>query len=371
MKHDAPIADPPASRRLLDKLLLHGQVTRRQIGEGFGMSKVAASKHVDWLKRHRLAHSREMRLPDVRRPVEVLSVNDQLATAMGIELSSSQTTVGLVGAGAKLLDEQRFAVRSASQASVLDSVREAAGWASQRVRSMKRSLHLAGLSVTGYLEPTSGMIFNVAGIADWAPCHLGDVVAELSGVVTLPWTSVSCRLRGLSRRVGVDHRLGYLAYAGGRLAVATLMHGSVAMGRFGTGGGAVHQSVSDATHVCICGRRGCLDEHLRRGDASPDMVMAAVPGVLRAMRALTVGIEWPCESRALEDLCREAGINALHRIDPGDVDALEREGLHLACARAMLNDAMTRLRRGRARRVVNHEAFKPLADAGADPVSHR
>ena len=358
-----PTPATTAPRRLLDKLLLHGQVTRRQIGEGFGISLVAASKHVDWLKRHRLADSRTVRVPSVKRPVEVLSVNDRLAAALAVQLRADVVAAELVGASGQALDAATFAIPTAEQSAVLDAVRAAVAWARQRLRAARRTLGLAGLSVTGYLEPTSGMIFRVAGVADWEPCHLGDVAPDLAGVPVLPWTSVSCRLRGLSKHLGVDHRVGYIAYDDGRLAVATLEHGSIALGRFGTGGGAVHQQVSDAPHRCICGRTGCLHHHLRRRDATPEHVRKALPRLLAAMRVRTLGIEWPSDDTTLARTCHTAGVTDLHRLTPDDAAHFETRGLALACARDLLAAALARAKPARERRVINHEAFRSTAQA--------
>ena len=355
--------------RLLDKMLLHGQVTRRQIGEGFGISKVAASRHVDWMKEHGLTQSLTVRLPKIRRPVELLQVNDSLATAMAVRLSSHQIAVDIVGTSGKVLQSRRLPVENATQIDVLGAMRELTAWAKHQVAILHRRLDLVGLAVNGFLEPTSGMIFKVTDVLDWEPCHLGNVIEELSGIPCFPWTSVSCRLRGLSQRIGLDHRVGYISHVDHGLAVASLENGSIRMGRFGTSGGQVHHRVSESAARCICGRRGCLYDHLRAGDATAAMILDVLPRITTAINADVLGLEWPFGAADTAAVCPRLGARRLHRIQDGP--ALEQAGLHLACARAMLLEILAEKRPQIDRNIINHETFRSVTttESALDPVT--
>lgn len=350
--------------RLLDKMLLHGHVTRKQIVEGFGISKVAASRHADSLKTSGLARSHTRRLPAIRRPVEFLHVNNALATALAVRLSRHEVAAEIVDAGGTTLQSHALPVETARQLDVLDRLRELLDWAGKTVTEARRQLDLAGFAVNGFVEPSSGMLFGVRDIPDWQPCHLGNVVEALADIPCYPWTAVSCRLRGFAKRIGSDHRVGYIVWSEHELAIASMVDGAVRLGRFGTGGGQVHHTVSDSPVRCICGQQGCLGSHLLAGDTTPEMILQALPDILAEIDAETVGIEWPHSASDVTEACRNLGLTAVDHARDGL--ALETEGVRMACARAMLLGVLADQQHNPRRDIVNHDAFRMPISQTAD-----
>jgi hypothetical protein len=342
--------------RLLDKLLLHEGITRRQIGDGFGISKVAASRHLDWLKTSKLGLSQSIHTQDAKRPVELVRVNGGLGTAIALSLRSTRIEATLLGADGSMIEHEDQPVESQDQIALLDTVRGCVDRLLENANQNNRSLDLVGLSLDGILEPSSGMLFSVAGVADWQPCHLGDVLPQLVGVPVMPWTYIACRLRGFAKWMQIDHEVGYIACRPQSIAVATMQHGSIRLGRIGTAGAGMHRKVGRSKSRCICGETGCLHETLRQGKATPKLLLEALPSLLDSMGIKTLGIEWPGDQDALSSQLKTLGITQ-HRVIT-DGPTLERDGLTLSCARAVLHRKAQATRRDRSRPIVNHRVFQ-------------
>jgi hypothetical protein len=204
------------------------------------------------------------------------------------------------------------------------------------------------------------MIFSVRDVNDWEPCLPGHVALEMHGVAWRSWTQVASKLEGLTVRLRSDDRIGHIAFAGGAFTIASMSHGHLVLGRFGTPGSAVHQRVSDDPQECFCGKTGCLDMHLRRGDAKGDMVLQALPAVLKDMHVHWLGVEWADDPQPLLSVCQSAGVEHVELIV--EAEELAVTGVRHRCARLLQGIIVDRLRPTVIRQIVKPAAFRrPLA----------
>lgn len=357
--------DRSLQHELVRKILLHKRLTRRQISEAFGISMPAVTRYVRWLEENQLAIAECVRLPGVKRPVEVLRLNPGCGTGVAALLLPGRIAAEVVGADGSSQDVLEAVIEQPTQVAVMDALRrvviEAKNWAKRR----GRKLSVAAVGVRGYLEPTSGMVFGIRGIPDWEPCLPWQVLEVAPGLTVAPVTSVACKLRGLSAQLREDHRIGFIERAGDNIAVATLRSGMLEMGRFGTASGSVHQQVSSSPRRCYCGRTGCLDEHLRHGDATEAMILAGLPAILRQMDVTMVGVECESDAEQVSRICKEQGAQEIHLVRPDN--ELAQTGLRLTCARVLLDRLINEMRPVVYRGVVKSSALKNAAVESAKP----
>lgn len=341
---------------LMRKMLLHSRLTRRQIAEAFGLSMPAVTRHVRWLEDNDLVTLQRVRVPNVKRPVETLHLQGTRATGMTALIHPDHIDCEIVAANGQPLRTLQQPLAERTQRGVADALRHLVREARAYGQQISQTLDTVAIGIHGYMEPTNGMIFAIRGIADWEPCLLGQVIEELHGVAVVPTTSVACKVFGLSAREREDHRIGYIERSDGMLAIATLRAGSLELGRFGTASSAVHVRVSDSPRRCYCGRSGCLDEHLRFGDATDEMLLAALPHILQTMQVTTIGLELDGVGEAAAEICRSNGVSIIH-LCPSD-DELARHGLRIVCARTILQRLVDRTRPVVRREIVNPSAFR-------------
>ncbi|GEM_PF-2103138 len=341
---------------LTRKMLLHNRLTRRQIAEAFGLSMPAVTRHVRWLEDNDLVTLKRVRMPNVKRPVETLHLQGTRATGLTALLHADHIDCEIIAANGQPLKQIQQPLAERTQRGVADALRLAVREARTFGQQISQALDTVAIGIHGFMEPTNGMIFAIRGFPDWEPCLLGQVIDEMHGLAVVPTTSVACKLFGLSTRLREDDRIGFIEKSDGMLAIASLRAGSLELGRFGTASSAVHVRVSDSPRRCYCGKNGCLDEHLRVGDATDQMLLTALPHILKTLQVTTLGLDLEGVGDAAAEICRANGVPTIH-LCPSD-DELARQGLRIVCARTILQRLVDRTRPIVRREIVNPSAFR-------------
>ena len=353
------LADAAVPQELMFKILLHRGLTRRQIAQAMDVSMPAVTRHVKWLLEQQLVDSSHDRIPNVKRPVEVLQSRGEAGYGLAVLLRPHRLEAQVIDSAGAGVAHRDFGLHRPDQAHAMAALREACEWYRQNVPDCG-PLETVGASIAGYLEPSSGMVFAVHGFADWRPCLPAQVV-EGMGRTFVPWTRVASLVHGLAARRGIDDRIGFIDFSQGQLSVASMSHGRTAFGRFGTASTAAHRTVSDAARRCYCGRTGCLADHLDHGDATPGMVRAAIPHLVAAMDVSILGLDVQGCGDTIEALAD--GPTRLVAID--DPDPLAWEGLRIATARLICRRLVNRLRPAAPTPFLDPQALKVSAVATA------
>jgi hypothetical protein len=206
--------------QLLGKMLLHERLTRRQIGEAFGVTLAAVTHHTQWLTEHDLVQADLVRLPGVKRPVEMLRLNAARCRGLAVLLEPSGARGEIVDAAGEAVGAVTAPAARPCQREVLGALQKVVEQARRQLRNSGQELDGVVIGVHGYLEPSNGIIFGVHGVAAWEPCLPGEVLSALRGLHITTATRVqTARPFGAAAR-RPSHRLhrAQPAFAGDRHA---------------------------------------------------------------------------------------------------------------------------------------------------------
>lgn len=352
------VAETAVQQELLQKMVLHRGLTRRQMADAMGVSMPAVTRHARWMATHRLVESQTRKIAGIKRPVEVLRVRKDRAFGLALLIEPDRIDAEVIDSSGVARARRVETCESATQLAVMAAVRRSCDWF-ERESPGGQHPGVVGLSVRGYVEPSAGMIFAMHGVPDWRPCLPAELIEGLAGSSFVPWTRAASKVHGLSARLEIDDRIGLIECSSDGLSVASMEHGRTALGRFGTASSAVHRTVSEASRRCFCGRTGCLADHIDRGDATPDMIRRALPDLTREMGVDVLGID-----ASLDALGAQAGQSHATRIvTVDDAESLAREGLRIATTRLLVRRLVQGLRPAPPTRITNPQALRETADS--------
>ena len=343
-------------REVVHRLLMHDGLTRRQIAEAFDVSMPAVTRYIRWLDQHDLILSHQLKLVGVKRPVEVMRLNPDKGLALAVMLEADRLDAQLLLADGSVLKQWQKTFDTPGQTSLMNALRHMVRTASRQAGRLDIPLYAVGLSVDGYVEPTSGMVFHVRGIEPWEPCLPRPLISGMQDLSFVPWTRAASRMHGLAWQYQLDDGVGYLGFDGKRLSIASMKAGRTHLGRLGTSSTLIHQKVSRDPTVCYCGLKGCLSEHLRQGNATPMMLAAALPNVIKYMEVQTLGLDWARDARQVVEAAYQAGVEKVIQLE--DSSKLAVDGLRFATTRLLLRRLVDDLLPTPTRRLVNPEALR-------------
>jgi DNA-binding transcriptional ArsR family regulator len=320
------------------KVLLHRGLNRRQIAEAMDVSMPAVTRHVKWLLEKELVDSGHVRVPGMKRPVEVLRPRGNAGYGLAVLVHPNRLEAEVIDNAAMCVTRREVPLEVPDQAHAMSALRQVGAWYGESVPDAS-PLETVGASIAGYVEPSSGMVFAVHGFENWRPCLPAQIIETIQGGF-VPWTRVASMVHGLSARLGIDDRIGFLDFNRGQLSVASMSHGRTDFGRFGTASAAAHREVSGSERRCYCGRAGCLADHLDHGDATPEMVRAAIPHLVAEMNVSVLGLHVDGGGESIDALAD--GPTRLIAVD--DAQSLAWEGLRIATARLITRRLVGSLR---------------------------
>ncbi|MDQ8194791.1 hypothetical protein QEH59_10165 [Coraliomargarita sp. SDUM461004] len=324
--------------RFVRLVLLNKEVTRSKIAEQTGFSPASITQKSKWLDKHGLIRKVTVRKKHSKRPVEALSLSCLPWVTLAVHIRASDVTVQVINSTSEQLALFHQKVSRPTQRSVFTaigkSVTKAQGW----IQSKDQRLTGIGLEVDGIVsDNNAALIYSLNGIDEWLPCSPKFMHPQLIDITVIgQWTQVASKLHGLAKQLGTDNNIAYVERYKRDLHLAVMHNGIIKLGRMGTSGPFLHQSVRKSGGQCYCGNTSCLDALLRAGKASDEMLFTALDAQIHKHGIKNLGLErihkqshFTYENKQLTTL-----------VFPKDGEQLNRDGSALLVTEAMLLNHM-------------------------------
>jgi predicted NBD/HSP70 family sugar kinase len=311
-------------RAALELLLDEGPLTRSQVGEGTGLSKVTASQTLTRLEERGLVAVTGQQA-GVRGPsAAVYAVVPSTAIVAGLDVAPEAVTTGVADVTGQVLAEVTVDPNGAGNPVRL--VRNAVAAACRAAQIEAAQLRAVVIGTGGMVDPRTGDVRLSVNLPDWHEGVLGALRGDLRRPVAIEndvnLAAMAEHAEGAAR--GVDDFV--LVWMGVGLGLATILGGRLHRGARGAAGEIGYLPVpgvplpEDLTHPAAGGFRSLADGRAvralaeRYGFAAPANGAAVAAAVRAAAAGQSAGEEF------LADLARRVavGVAAISvTLDPG------------------------------------------------------
>jgi len=250
-------------RAALELLLAEGALTRSQVGERTGLSKVTASQTLTRLEERGLVSVTGQQAGGRGPSAAVYSVVPSSAYVAGLDVAPEAVTTGVADVTGRVLTEVTVDPNGASNP--VELVRNAVSTACRAARVRAGQLHAFVIGTRGMVDPGSGDVRLSVDMPDWHEGVLGALSGDLRRPVTIEndvnLAAMAEHALGAAR--GVDDFV--LVWMGVGLGLATILGGRLHRGARGAAGEIGYLPVpgvplpEDLTHPASGGFRSLAD----------------------------------------------------------------------------------------------------------------
>jgi len=250
-------------RAALELLLAEGALTRSQVGERTGLSKVTASQTLTRLEERGLVSVTGQQAGGRGPSAAVYSVVPSSAYVAGLDVAPEAVTTGVADVTGRVLTEVTVDPNGASNP--VELVRNAVSTACRAARVRAGQLRAFVIGTRGMVDPGSGDVRLSVDMPDWHEGVLGALRGDLRRPVTIEndvnLAAMAEHALGAAR--GVDDFV--LVWMGVGLGLATILGGRLHRGARGAAGEIGYLPVpgvplpEDLTHPASGGFRSLAD----------------------------------------------------------------------------------------------------------------
>ncbi|WP_248700055.1 ROK family transcriptional regulator [Prauserella rugosa] len=243
---------------MLAVLRAHGSLTRQELQERIGLSRVTLVERLDALRRHGFVRAAGHRDSSGGRRAEVLEVDDETPTALAVDLGQSHAALAVTDLRGAVLarDVHRLRVRHAPDDVVpmlLDAGRELL---SRTGRT--GTLKAMALSIPGQIDHDRGVTVAPPTMPDWSGTALREPFADAFGVPVLLENDANALTFGDYCAMGRPDTTAVGVKIGTGIGAGVVVGGRIHRGESGTAGEMGHMRIEGNDRRCGCGRRGCV-----------------------------------------------------------------------------------------------------------------
>jgi predicted NBD/HSP70 family sugar kinase len=269
---------------IFTRIIMHGPVSRLEIGRLTGLSQAKVTKTVRPLIESgyvTVGEHAEHAFPG--RPVRPLSVVPRSMLAIGVKVNADEIFAVTVSLGNEVLGSTRRRLKSHDPDSTIAAIVESVTTLIDQLGDEAECLAGIGVSVSGDIDTSTGTVRD-SPLLDWNRVPLGSRLAEQLG---LPIT-VENDVRALAKAehwfgVGSDAESFAIITIGAGIGCGIYVNGDVVVGAHGVAGEIGHLPLASSDAVCVCGRRGCVEavassnairDAVRRAHHDPELTLA-------------------------------------------------------------------------------------------------
>ncbi|WP_037914985.1 ROK family transcriptional regulator [Actinacidiphila yeochonensis] len=277
---------PPAAALVFQTLLVHGPLTRAEVGRRTGLSPGAVTKAATPL----LADGwiTDLGRPAAGqasgRPATLVAVRPERARVAGVKITGDELIGVLADLTARSLATARAPLRSRDVGTVVQAVaRLVERLHEQAGGSAAEPPHGVGVTVSGDVDGRAGTV-RYSPFLDWRRVPLARLVEEATGVPAVVDNDV--RALAVAEQwfgAGVGLSSFALVTVGAGIGCGIFVGGQVVSGAHGVAGELGHLPVGGTDRVCTCGNAGCVEavasthavtEQARQAAGDPALTMA-------------------------------------------------------------------------------------------------
>jgi predicted NBD/HSP70 family sugar kinase len=249
-------------QQLLGAIRQHAGITRGDLSRLTGLSRSATAEAVqDLLARRLIAERRTEAAAGIGRPSALLFPNAPEALVGAVDFGHNHVSVAVADSGGRVLAEHRQPVDVDQQAThALD----------QAAALLADCLDEAGLTASDVanvaagipcpLDADTGLVRSPTILASWVDLEPAHELTARTGRAVLVDNDANMGARG-EQRFGAASGCRNFLYvkASHGIGAGLVLNGETYRGALGIAGEIGHTQLPDATSLCRCGNRGCLE----------------------------------------------------------------------------------------------------------------
>ncbi|WP_328473039.1 ROK family transcriptional regulator [Streptomyces sp. NBC_00448] len=279
---------PPAASLVFQTLLIHGPLTRAEVGRRTGLSpgavtKVATPLLADgWITE--LGSPAAAAERGSGRPAVPIAVRAGRARFVGVKVTGDELIGVLADLTARPLASGRAALRSRDVGTVVLAIaRLVARLRTDAGAARDGDVHSIGVTIAGDVDGRTGTV-QYSPFLDWRRVPLAQLVETATGTPTVIENDV--RALTVAEQwfgAGVGLSSFALVTVGAGIGCGLSIGGRVVSGAHGVSGEVGHLPVGGTDRVCTCGNTGCVEavasshaitEQAREAAGDPDLGLA-------------------------------------------------------------------------------------------------
>lgn len=260
LRHSVNMLDtnPTSPGHVLAVLRAEGPLTRQELQERVGVSRVTMVERLDALRRTGLVRRVGHRESSGGRRAELLAVDDTGHTALVADIGQSHATLAVVDLRGNVFARQdlRLSTRHGPHETLPMLVDEARSLLSQSGRA--ESLCAVGLSVPGQIDHDAGVTTAPPTMREWGGVRLRDPFADAFGVPVLLENDANALALADYYAMGRPKATVVGVKVGTGIGAGVVIEGRPHRGETGSAGEIGHMRIEGSNQRCSCGRRGCV-----------------------------------------------------------------------------------------------------------------
>ena len=294
--------------RIINKLLLHDVLTRKELSEKLGVSIATATNHTQDLIANEILLSETIPGINSKRPLQKLSLNGDLGMCSTIMIAPDVITAELVKLDSTLVEKISVPVKSPTQGNLLAALEEAARKIEALAEVRGGKIISGMIGIKGTLSPSAKAIFSIDGIDDWEPCAPTGFLKyfknnSVYGLST--WIMAKCK--GFAKEQRCDSNIGVIEFNNYQFHVSAIYNEQVEFGHFGTSSPYLHCEIKDGL-PCYCGEKNCFSAYIRNRGFDPKVLNEGLNKVFEEIHLSLVGLEFVEHPQTVRKICD----NGLH-----------------------------------------------------------
>jgi predicted NBD/HSP70 family sugar kinase len=253
---------PPAVAHVLQTVLVHGPLTRTEIGQHTGLSSGAVTKAATPLLED--GWIAELARPVVDRPAgrpaTLVAVRGERASFLGVKVTADE----LIGVRVDLTGKPLAARRARFDSRDVDSVVRAIARLVRPLVAAPRAaqaaeIHGLGVTISGDVDRETGSVHH-SPFLNWHGVPLAQLVENATGLPTVIENDVRA-LTVAEQWFGAGAGVASFAVVtvGTGIGCGLFVNGHVIPGAHGVAGEIGHLPVGGADRMCTCGNIGCVE----------------------------------------------------------------------------------------------------------------
>ncbi len=289
--------------RIINKLLLHDVLTRKDLSQQLGVSIATATNHTQDLIANEIILCETIPGINSKRPLQKLSLNGDFGMCSTIMLASNVIVAELVKVDSTFIETISEPVQSATQAGLLKALENIAFKIAERAKARGGEIISGVIGLKGTASPPNKAIFSIDGISDWQPCSplkfleyfKNNPVYNLS-----TWIMAKCK--GFAHEQQCDHHVGIIEFSSNTFHVAAIYNEQMELGHLGTSSPYLHREVKNGL-PCYCGKKNCFNAYIQNGGFDPEIINQGLNKIFEEIDLSLAGLEFAEHPETIRDIC--------------------------------------------------------------------
>ena len=316
--------------RIINKLLLHDVLTRKELSEQLGVSIATATNHTQDLIANNILLSETIPGINSKRPIQKLSLDADMGVCAAISISPETINAELIKLDTGLLETLQVPVKSSTQAEVLIALEKAAIKIEALAKKHDNKIVSGVIGLRGTASPPNKAIFSIDGVSDWEPCSPPRFLEyfrnnQIYDIST--WIMAKCK--GFAKEQQCDRHIGIIEFSNNTFHVSAIYNEQMELGHLGTSSPFLHCEIKNGL-PCYCGKKNCFNAYVSNGGFDPEVLNEGLNKMFEEIDLSIVGLEFSEHPQTVRALCDNGLKVKPVLVENGD--ELFRNGLRIIAA---------------------------------------